>query len=75
MSTHIEILVTATVPNDNTELGHDAMVASREPAQAIVDALAKLGLADARQRRRLSAKKGPRNGGAPVPVAAVAEEE
>jgi hypothetical protein len=57
MSKHIEILISAPIPDDNEESGHDAMVQSREPAHAIVELLHKLGLKGATQTRRIYTRK------------------
>jgi hypothetical protein len=66
----IEVLITASIPDGDDELGHDAIVAVRTPAQAIVDALSELGLSDIRKKSTLKVKR-PRGEGEPVEAAPV----
>lgn len=53
----IEVIITACIPVGNDELGHDAIVATRGPAETVVDILTKLGLQDVKQKRRLTVKR------------------
>jgi hypothetical protein len=54
---HIEILVTAAVPEGQDELAHEAIVATKEGTNALVEALHKLGLTDATQTRRIYTRR------------------
>lgn len=52
MNQIIEITITAEVPDDKHDLVHEAIVATKAPAQAIADKLAELGLTNIQQTRR-----------------------
>lgn len=54
---HIEI--TATIPDDNHELGHEAIVAAREPVEHVLGTLKAMGL-DPKQSRKLVVKRDPK---------------
>lgn len=71
MAQFIEIVLRADLPDGDEELGHDAMVQTREPAGAIVDLLTKIGLANATQTRRIGSTKVRRP---KAPVVALATE-
>lgn len=68
MAKHIEIHISASLPSDNDELGHEAVVAAKAPIQAVVDALAALGL-DVTKKSGLVDRRGPRTKADPTPVA------
>jgi hypothetical protein len=65
----IEIHVSASIPSDNNELGHEAVVATKAPITAVVDALTALGLTDVVRKSRLAHRTGPRAKAAPPPTA------
>jgi hypothetical protein len=56
MSKHLEISITAVIPADNEELGHEAVVATKDTVAAVVTALVALGL-HAEQSRRLVTRR------------------
>lgn len=49
----IKIEITATVPDGQNDLGHEAIVATKAPAHAIVETLEAMGLTHVRQTRRV----------------------
>lgn len=51
---------TADVPDDQPDLVHEAVVGTKAQAQAIVDALTTMGLANVKQQRRIGRVVGPR---------------
>lgn len=57
MKHHVEITICAEVPADHEDLGHEAIVATKEAAAAMVQALEKLGLKHVRQVRRIKRGK------------------
>jgi hypothetical protein len=71
MSRHVEITVTADVPDGKEDLGHEAIVASKALAHELVETLHKLGLTDAKQERRIYTRKAKHP--APVALAKAAE--
>lgn len=56
MNQIIEITITAEVPDGAHDLGHEAIVAAKEPAAALVTKLTELGLANVQQTRRIKRK-------------------
>lgn len=56
----IEITITAQVPDGANDLGHEAIVAAKEPAAAIVTKLTELGLTNIQQTRRMIKRKAPK---------------
>jgi hypothetical protein len=75
MAKYIEITVRADIPDDNEELGHDAIVQTRDPVAAIVELLATIGLQNATSTRRIGStkKKATPAAAAPVALAEAAE--
>jgi hypothetical protein len=69
MGKYIEITVRADIPDDNEELGHDAIVQTRDPVAAIVELLAKIGLETATSTRRIGSTKKKTTPAAAAPVA------
>jgi hypothetical protein len=67
MGKYIEVTIRADIPGDNEELGHDAIVQTRDPANVIVDLLTTLGLQNATATRRIGSIRTPKPGtlGAP----------
>lgn len=61
----VEITVTAQLPDDNEELGHEAVVATKAVTHAVVAELEKLNLYHVRSHRRIVTKRDP----APVETA------
>jgi hypothetical protein len=57
MGKYIEISIRAYIPDDNEELGHDAIVQTRGPVGAIVELLTTLGLQNVDQRRWVGSTK------------------
>lgn len=66
MNQIIEITITAEVPDGSHDLGHEAIVATKESAQSIADKLTALGLANIQQTRRMIRRKAPKVAIAPV---------
>lgn len=60
MRQQVIIEITADVPEDHQDLGHEAVVATKAPAQAIIDALTALGLVNVRADRRIGRIRGPK---------------
>jgi hypothetical protein len=74
MGKYIELTVRADIPDDNEELGHDAIVQTRDPVAAIVELLAKIGLQNATPTRRIGSTKAKKTpAAAPVALAEAAE--
>jgi hypothetical protein len=67
----IEVKISASIPDGDSELGHEAIVATKAPVQEVVDAMSKLGLVNITQKRRLHVRR-PRD--AKTPAEATAEE-
>jgi hypothetical protein len=62
---HIEI--TAPIPDDNHEVGHEAIVAMKEPVDAVMAKLRELGL-DPKQSKNLVVKRpAAKPAAAPIP--------
>lgn len=59
MTQKFELLITAEVPSGSGELGHEAVVESRDYADDVIDKLHSLGLVNGSAVRRLVARKGP----------------
>jgi len=59
MTIQLEITITTPIPADDEEIGHQAILACKEPVNAVVDTLQKLGLT-ATQSRRLAVRRGPK---------------
>jgi hypothetical protein len=57
MNQLIEITITAEVPDNAHDLGHEAIVAAKEPAAALVTKLTELGLTNIKQTRRMIKRK------------------
>jgi hypothetical protein len=53
MAKHLEISITASIPDDKDELGHEAIIASRDGVNAVIDALNALGLIGVKRKSRL----------------------
>lgn len=53
----VEIYITAVVPEGEADKGHEAIYRTRDATAAIVAQLEEMGLADARQTRRLITSK------------------
>lgn len=70
MNQIIEITITAEVPDGSHDLGHEAIVAAKEPAAALVTKLTELGLANIQQTRRMINRKAPKKVEAAPPVVA-----
>lgn len=51
------IEITADIPDNDPELGHEAVVASKEAVQMIEQALAKLGLTNVKASRDISRRR------------------
>lgn len=60
MNQIIEITITAEVPDGGHDLGHEAIVAAKEPAAALVTKLTELGLTNIQQTRRMIKRKAPK---------------
>jgi len=60
MKRWVQIIIEAGVPDDQPDLGHEGVVAAKEGAAELAYTLAKLGLAEVSQTRRIMTKKGPR---------------
>lgn len=73
MGKYIELTVRADIPDDNEELGHDAIVQTRDPVAAIVELQAKIGLETATSTRRIGSTKKKAPPAAPVALAEAAE--
>jgi hypothetical protein len=74
MGKYIELTIRADIPDDNEELGHDAIVQTRDPVAAIVEHLAKIGLETATSTRRIGSTKAKKTpAAAPVALAEAAE--
>lgn len=73
MGKYIEVTIKADIPDDNEELGHDAIVQTRDPVGAIVDLLAKIGLQNVTPTRRIGSTKKKTPAAAPVALAEAAE--
>lgn len=58
MTKHIEITVTADVPENQEELGHEAIVNTKDHVQTLTDALRAMGLTNAVGTRRIGWKRG-----------------
>lgn len=63
----VEIKITADVPDGNSDIAHEAIVQSRDPVNALIALLDKLGLTGATATRHIVRRSGVR------PVAAVAK--
>ncbi len=59
MKNTVEIVILADIPDDQPDLGHEAVLATKEAVQGIVQALHKMGLVTARPTRRILRKKAP----------------
>lgn len=57
MAKHLEISITAIVPDDQDELGHEAIVASKDGVNTVVDTLKNLGLTDVVYKRHLATRR------------------
>lgn len=57
MNQIIEITITAEIPDGAHDLGHEAIVAAKEPAAALVTKLTELGLSNIQQTRRMIKRK------------------
>ncbi len=57
MNHHIEITITADIPEDKDDAGHEAIVATKDGTHSIVEQLEKLGLTNVHQHRRLIKRK------------------
>lgn len=57
MNQIVEITITAEVPDGAHDLGHEAIVAAKEPAAALVTKLTELGLSNIQQTRRMIKRK------------------
>lgn len=53
----VKIEITATIPGDQHDLGHEAIVATKAPAHGIVETLEAMGLTHVRQTRRVVREK------------------
>lgn len=56
----IVITITAEVPDDAHDLGHEAIFVTKEPVQALVTKLTELGLTNVQQTRRMTKRMGPK---------------
>lgn len=56
----LEIMITGLVPDDNIELGHEAIVETKGPVHGIVEYLAKLGLKEVKQHKSIRRVLGER---------------
>jgi hypothetical protein len=75
MNQLIEVTITAEVPDGSHDLGHEAIVAAKEPAQALVTKLTELGLTNIKQTRRMIKRKAAKADTAPMPVDTATTEE
>lgn len=73
MGKYIEVTIKADIPDDNEELGHDAIVQTRDPVMAIVELLINIGLQNVDQRRRIGSTKDRRPKAPVVALAGAAE--
>lgn len=74
MGKYIELTVRADIPDDNEELGHDAIVQTRDPVAAIVVLLTAIGLQNVTPTRRIGSTKAKKTpAAAPVALAEAAE--
>lgn len=53
MTQHVEVFVSATIPDGDGFVGHEALVAAREPTNAVVKALEAKGAIDIKATCRL----------------------
>ena len=53
----IKIEITATIPDGQYDLGHEAIVATKAPAHGIAETLEAMGLTHVRQTRRVVREK------------------
>lgn len=56
----IVITITAEVPDDAHDLGHEAIFVTKEPVQALVTKLTELGLTNVQPTRRMTKRKTPK---------------
>lgn len=57
MQAYLEILIVAQLPDDNTELGHEAIVATKGPTHEVVKVLQGMGFDGIKSTRRLKKMK------------------
>jgi hypothetical protein len=69
MAKYILIEIRADIPDDNEELGHDAIVQTRDPVNVIVELLTTLGLQNVTPTRRIGSIRTPKSTPAAPPVA------
>lgn len=53
MNHHVEIWITAEIPEDHEDAGHEAIVATKEGTHALVKQLEDMGMKNVKQTRRL----------------------
>jgi hypothetical protein len=76
MGKYIEVTIKADIPDGMDELGHDAIVQTRDPVMTIVELLNTLGLQNVTSTRRIGSVRTPKPGtlgAAPAAVAKAAE--
>lgn len=53
MPKHVELHISAILPDSEDELGHEAVLATRDGANAVIEAWKALGILDAKRSCRL----------------------
>jgi hypothetical protein len=69
MPQYVEIITTGLIPDGSDELGHHAVVATKEARDAIVKAMTDQGLTEVTQKTGIKMKR-PRDAAPPVTPAA-----
>lgn len=68
---HLEIKITADIPDGNEEVGHEAIVACKEPMAAVAETLQDLGL-KVETQRKLVTRRGEKKSDPAAPPKLVA---